>query len=120
LFHLGGAALGAAMPEHETLSATSTSAAAILMAGGAPASPALWSLSVLLCGGSGSLGRMIERRLDASTARRASQASARAEHGHLGPAMRENVWALWTPFLAFGTATAAFGALGMLLAPVLA
>src|SRR5690606_29474985 len=34
LFHLGGAALGAAMPEHETLSATSTSAAAILMAGG--------------------------------------------------------------------------------------
>lgn len=118
LFHLGGAALGAALPEHETLSATTTSAAAILMAGGAGASPAMWTLSILLCGGAGSLGRWMERRLDADTARHALTASTRAEHGALGKAMRQNIWALWAPFLAFGVVTAAFGALGLLLHPL--
>ncbi|HLT29677.1 MAG TPA: PTS sugar transporter subunit IIC [Myxococcaceae bacterium] len=118
LFHLGGASLGASLPEHETLSATSTTAAAVLMAPGESASPALWSLSILLCGGSGSFGRWLERRLDADTARRAEQANTRAEHGALGKAMRENLWALWAPFWVFGGATVLFGGLGLLLRPV--
>lgn len=120
LFHLGGASLGASLPEHETLSATSTSAAAVLMASGDPASPAIWSLSILLCGGSGSLGRWLERRLDAYTARRADTANTRAEHGALRKAMRQNLWALWAPFWVFGGATAVFGLLGLLLRPAVA
>lgn len=120
LFHLGGASLGAALPEHETLSATSTSAAAVLMTSGEVSSPAIWSLSILLCGGSGSFGRWLERRLDASTAHRAEKANVRAERGALGKAMRQNLWALWAPFWAFGGATAAFGLMGLLLRPVVA
>src|SRR5688572_12064024 len=51
LFYLSGVSLGGARPEHETLPAVTAAAlsAAISNASGAPGSPAMWTLGILLC-----------------------------------------------------------------------
>jgi len=116
LFHLGGAALGAALPDHDTLAATTASAAAVLMAPDGDASPAMWSLSVLLCGGGGGVGRLLERGLERHTSRLARLAQRSAEEGELRRAMRQNLWGMWSLFSAFAVVTMLGAGLGLLLA----
>lgn len=116
LFHLGGAALGAALPEHDTLAATTASAAAVLMAPDGDATPAMWSLSVLLCGAGGNVGRLLERGLERHTSRLARLAQKSAEAGQLRRAMRQNLWGMWSLFAAFAATTTLGAALGLVLA----
>jgi mannose/fructose/N-acetylgalactosamine-specific phosphotransferase system component IIC len=120
LFHLGGANLGASLPDHDTLSATSASAAAacLAVATGADSTPALWSLSVLLFVGLGRTGRWVDRRLERYSARLARKALASAEAGQLTRAMRQNLWGMWPHFVLFGSLTAVCALAGFLLGPV--
>ena len=119
LFHLGGANLGASLPDHDTLSATGTSAAAATMAvaSGASSTPALWSLAVLLFVGLGRAGRWADRRLERYSARLAAKALASAEAGQLTRAMRQNLWGMWPHFVLFGLVTSACALVGFLLGP---
>ena len=122
LFHLGGANLGAALPDHDTLSATGASAAAACMAlaVGADSTPAVWSLAVLLFVGLGRVGLWVDRRLERYSARLARKALASAEAGQLTRAMRQNLWGAWPHFAVFGLLTAGCAVLGFLLGPALA
>lgn len=120
LFHLGSANLGAALPEHDTLAATGTSAAAACMAhgSGAGSTPAIWSLSILLFIGLGHFGRMLDRSLEGYSTRLSQRALAFAEQGELHRAVRQNLWGMWPHFLLFAVATSACALLGALLSPV--
>ncbi|ATB28834.1 PTS sugar transporter subunit IIC [Melittangium boletus] len=119
LFHLGGANLGASLPDHDTLSATGTSAAAatMAMASGASSTPALWSLAVLLFVGLGRVGLWLDRRLERYAARLARKALASAEAGQLTRAMRQNLWGVWPHFAVFGLLTSVCALAGFLLGP---
>ena len=121
LFHLGGANLGASLPDNDTLSATATSAAAATMAAatGANSTPALWSLAILLFVGLGRLGRWLDRSLEGYAARLARRALASAEAGQLTRAMRQNLWGMWPHFVLYGLLTASCALAGFFLAPVL-
>jgi mannose/fructose/N-acetylgalactosamine-specific phosphotransferase system component IIC len=121
LFHLGSANLGASLPDHDTLSATSASASAACMAAatGAGSTPAIWSLSVLLFLGLGRFGREVDRFLERYSARLAKKALASAEAGQLTRAMRQNLWGMWPHFVFFGAMTSACAVVGFLLGPLL-
>ena len=120
LFHLGGANLGASLPDHDTLSATGASAGAVCMAAalGVDSSPALWSLAVLLFVGLGRTGRWVDRRLERYSARLARKALASAEAGQLTRAMRQNLWGMWPHFVLFGLLTSACALAGFVLGPL--
>ncbi|WP_434383992.1 PTS sugar transporter subunit IIC [Melittangium boletus] len=128
LFHLGGANLGASLPDHDTLSATSVSAAAAGMSnawwlsqggvGGLPSSePFFWSTAVLLFIGLGRVGRWVDRRLERYAARLAKKALLLAEAGELTRAMRQNLWGVWPHFVVFGAITSACALVGWGLGP---
>ena len=121
LLHLGSANLGAALPEHDTLAATGTAAAAACMAhgSGAGSTRAMWSLSILLFIGLGRIGRMMDRSLEAYSTRLAERALQQAEAGELERAVRQNLWGMWPHFLFFGAATSLCAVIGFALAPVL-
>ncbi|MBI3180544.1 MAG: PTS sugar transporter subunit IIC [Myxococcales bacterium] len=121
LFYLGAATLGAALPENDTLAATSAAAAGSAMANasGGGGTPAMWSLAILLFIGTGRVGRLIDRSLEQYSARLASKAMASAEAGQLTRAVRQNLWGMWPHFLSFGAISAASAALGYLLWPSL-
>lgn len=108
LFFLGTVSLGAAIPDHDTLAATGTSAAAATMAAatGAGSTPALWSLAVLLFIGLGRVGRRMDRVTEAYSSRVARVALAEADAGNLERAVRQNLWGMWPHFVVFGAATA--------------
>ena len=120
LFHLGGATLGAALPDNDTLSATGTAAAAACLASitESHSTPAIWSTSVLLFLWLGRLGRLMDRRLETYAARLAERARQSAEAGQLTRAVRQNLWGMWPHFLLFGGVTAACALVGRALGPL--
>ncbi|MCI0670820.1 MAG: PTS sugar transporter subunit IIC [Myxococcaceae bacterium] len=119
LFHLGGAALGAALPEHDTFAATATSAAAVALVKGAEGvpPPALWSLAVVLFAWTGRVGRRVDRLLERYSGRLAGRAQVSARAGELRRAMRQNLWGMWPHFVLFGLGTSACLLAGALLSP---
>lgn len=121
LFHLGAANLGAALPEHDTLAATGTAAAAACMAHGTwgPSTPAMYSLAILVFAGLGHLGCGLDRRLEGYTSHLSQRALASAEEGKLDKAIRQNLFGMWPYFLVFGVATSICALLGFCLAPVM-
>lgn len=121
LFHLGGATLGAALPENDTLAATSAAAAGAAMAhaSGGGGTPAIWSLSILLFASMGRVGRVVDRSLDRYGTRLMGKAMRSAEAGQLTRAVRQNLWGMWPHFLVFGSLSAASALLGHLLGPLL-
>ncbi len=104
LFFLGAANLGASLPQHDTLASVCSAgcAAALAHGSGGGSTPALWSASILLFVGMGSVGRVLDRGLERYSARLASKAVASAEAGDLGRAVRQNLWGMWPHFAAFG------------------
>src|SRR5947207_11860833 len=66
LYYLGAASLGGAPPDHETLPAVAGAAFASCMAAAAssPATPAIWSLAIIIAAPLGPLGRAIENAFD--------------------------------------------------------
>jgi mannose/fructose/N-acetylgalactosamine-specific phosphotransferase system component IIC len=122
LFHLGTANLGAALPEHETLVATGTAAAAGAMARalGTPSTPAVWALCVLMFLWLGHAGRLLDHALEGFATRTAQRALARATRGELTSAMRQNLLGMWPNFVCFGAVTALCVLGGHALSPALA
>ena len=116
LFHLGSAALGAALPENETLAATGTTAAAACMATGegGGGTAALWAVALILFAGLGALGRLVER----VSARLADRALELAAQGELDRAVRLHGYGPWPYMLAFGLLTAACALAGFALSPL--
>jgi PTS system mannose-specific IIC component len=116
LFHLGSAALGAALPENETLAATGTTAAAACMATGegGGGTAALWAVALILFAGLGALGRLLER----VSARLADRALELAAQGELDRAVRLHGYGPWPYMLAFGLLTAACALAGFALSPL--
>lgn len=122
LYYLGSAALGAALPEHDTLAATGTAAMASTLAHATSAgsTPAIWSAALLLATLLGRAGRLVDRGLEHYSTRLARKALASAEQGDLPRAVRQNLWGMWLHFALFGLATAACAALGALIEPLYA
>jgi mannose/fructose/N-acetylgalactosamine-specific phosphotransferase system component IIC len=120
LFYLGAANLGAALPDHDTLAATGATAAAatIGLGSGAPSTPALWALAILLFAWLAKVGRVMDRNLERYSSRVARKALASAESGNLDQAMRQNLWGMWPHFFVFGGVSAACAAIGYGLAPI--
>jgi len=108
LFHLGTANMGAALPEHETLAATGTAAAAgaLATALGTSSTPSVWALCILLFLWLGHAGRLLDRYLERFATRAAERAMDRAKRGELNSAMRQNLFGMWPHFFCFGAATA--------------
>lgn len=119
LYFLGAAALGAARPENETLTATGAAAAASCLAlgNGADSTPAIWSLCILVFAPLGIVGRLVDRRLEQHSARLAVKALVSAEAGNLRRAVRQNLWGMWPHFFVFGALASVCAILGFALAP---
>lgn len=120
LFHLGSAALGAALPENETLAATGTTAASACMATGegGGGTAALWAVALLLFAALGVVGRRVDRRLEHVSARLADRALELADAGELERAVRLHGYGPWPYVAAFGLLTAACALAGFLLSPL--
>jgi len=120
LYHLGSATLGAALSENDTLVATGTSAAAAAMtqASGGGATPAIWTVSILLFVGLGRVGRYLDRRLEPYSSRLARKALASAEVGQLDRAVRQNLWGMWPHFTLYGTLTSLCAVIGFWVGPL--
>src|SRR6185295_5770972 len=105
LYHLGAANLGAALPENDTIAATGCSAAAasctLSQGAGAIGTPTIWALAIILFGWLGTLGRKVDRWLEPYNTRLARKATARAEHGELRRAVRQNLWGMWPHFVLY-------------------
>ncbi len=115
LWHLGGASLGGAHPEQETWSTLVSLGLAIGMGLGAQAdaTPAMWGLAILVGAPSGFLGQWLENRLDTRAQKYAGRARAAIATGELDRAARQNVRAMWPPFVVsgfFSGASLLFGA----------
>jgi PTS system mannose-specific IIC component len=121
LFHLGAANLGAALSENDTLAATGTAAAAASMAhgSGGPSTPAMHAFAILLFAGLGPMGRIMDRSLEAYSARLQRRALASAMQGEVERAVRQNLWGMWPYFFVFGGVTALCSAMGFALAPLM-
>lgn len=101
LLHLGGASLGGAHADHELFPAVAGVALAA-GAGHAPglgASPALWTLAVLLAAPLGRLGLHLEHRLDARARKYYGRALTAVDAGNLPRVARQNLRALWPQFV---------------------
>jgi mannose/fructose/N-acetylgalactosamine-specific phosphotransferase system component IIC len=114
LLHLGGASLGGAQADHETLPAVAGAALAADMGEtwGSDSTPAMWALAVLLAAPTGLLGRWLEKRLDERARRYYGRAQLAATEGLLARASRQNLRAMWPQFVFYGllcTAAAAAG-----------
>jgi mannose/fructose/N-acetylgalactosamine-specific phosphotransferase system component IIC len=120
LFHLGSAALGAALPENETLAATGTTAAAACMATGegGGGTAALWAVALILFAWLGTLGRLVDRRLERVSSGLADRALHLVEQGELDHAVRLHGYGPWPYVLAFSLLTAGCALGGFALSPV--
>ncbi|MDX2014224.1 MAG: PTS sugar transporter subunit IIC [Myxococcaceae bacterium] len=100
LFHLGGASLGGAHADHETLPAVAGAALAVSLghASGSDATPAVWSLAILLCAPLGILGRRVDGRLDARARRYLGRLVDAVDSGTVEDAVRQNLRAMWPHF----------------------
>ncbi|MFN0064145.1 MAG: PTS sugar transporter subunit IIC [Myxococcaceae bacterium] len=119
LYYLGSANMGASVPEHDTLVATGATGAAVALAArsGDVATPALWTLAILVFLGLGRFGRWLDHRLEAYAARLARRALVVAESGNLTRAVRQNLWGMWPHLCAFAVINAACVAAGWWVAP---
>lgn len=120
LYHLGSATLGAALSENDTLVATGTSAAAAAMthASGGGATPAIWTVSILMFVGLGRVGRILDRRLEPYSTRLARKALASAEVGDLDRAVKQNLYGMWPHFTIYGVLTALCAIIGFVVGPL--
>lgn len=120
LYHLGSATLGAALSENDTAVATGTSAAAAAMthASGGGATPAIWTVAILLFVGLGRAGRLLDRRLEPHTSELSRKALASAERGDLRRAVRQNLYGMWPHFVLYAVLTAACAFIGYLVGPL--
>lgn len=117
LFHLGGASLGGANPDHETIPAvTGTALASTLgQSTGADSTPELWALSILVCAPTGILGRVVDNRLDARARRYFGRVVTAAGAGGVEHVVGQNLRAMWPHFVFYGLVSALAAALGGLL-----
>jgi mannose/fructose/N-acetylgalactosamine-specific phosphotransferase system component IIC len=120
LFHLGSAALGAALPENETLAATGTTAASVCMATGegGGGTPALWAVALLLFWWLGILCRRVDRRLEGVSAGLADRALQLAKEGQLDRAVQLHGLGPLPYVLVFGLLTAGCALTGFALSPL--
>ncbi len=117
LFHLGGANLGAALPENDTAVATGCAAAAATLArsSGGGGTPAIWTVSLLLFAGLARVGQQLDRQLEPYASRLARKALDSAEAGDLARAVRQNLWGMWPIFTLYGCITAGCAVAGSVL-----
>lgn len=118
LLHLGMAALGAALPDHDTLPTVSAAALAGQLghASGHAATPAMWACAILLAAPLGRVGRWMEQVLDRRARRYLGRALATAQAGDAVLAARQNLRAMWAPFAAFALVTGLMSLWGDVLA----
>ncbi len=114
LFFLGGASLGGAHPDHDTLPAVTAAALASGMglASGSDASPASCALAILVCAPFGRAGLWLENRLDARARKYFGRAVTASDTGNLEKAARQNLRAMWPQFVFYGLLCAAAAAAG--------
>lgn len=117
LWHLGSASLGGSNPDHDTLPSVAATAAAAMMgqAAGAPATPAVWTLAILVFLPLSALGRRLEVALDLRAQRYSVKAEGLFLEGELRRVARQNLWGMWPHFMVFGALSAAAAASGLLL-----
>lgn len=104
LLHLGGASLGGAHADHDTLPAVTGAALAAGLGhdAGSQATPALWALAVLVCAPLGRAGKLLEDRLDARARKYFGRALTAAETGNFRVVARQNLRAMWPQFAFYG------------------
>lgn len=104
LLHLGGASLGGAHADHDTLPAVAGAslAAAAALDSGTESGPAHWAVAILLCAPFGRAGLLLENRLDARARKYYGRAKDAAEAGNLRRAARQNLRAMWPQFVFYG------------------
>ena len=104
LLHLGGASLGGAHADHDTLPAVAGAAMAAGMgaASGGDTTPAMWALSILVCAPFGRAGLLLENRLDARARKYYGRALTAADAGNVRKAARQNLRAMWPQFVFYG------------------
>ncbi len=114
LFFLGGASLGGAHPDHDTLPAVAGAAMAAGMglASGVESTPAMWALSILICAPFGRAGLWLEHRLDRRARKYFGRAVTATDSGNLDKAARQNLRAMWPQFVFYGLLCAAAAAAG--------
>lgn len=118
LFHLGGASLGGAHVDHDTLPAVAAAglAASVGHATGNDATPAIWAISILVCAPFGRAGLLLEHRLDRRARKYFGRALTAVDAGNLRSASRQNLRAMWPQFLFYGLICGAAAAAGPQLA----
>lgn len=116
LFHLGGASLGGAHPDHETVVAVTATAfaASLASATGSNATQAVWAVAVLLWAPLGPLGRRAETHLDARARRYFGRAVDAVDVGGAERAARQNLRAMWPHFVFYGAVSALAAVAGAL------
>ncbi len=107
LYYLGGASLGGARPEHETLPAVTATAASAALANASESAssdgtPAIWALGILVCVPLGPLGKRLESAFDARAARYLGAALTASDAGNFSRVARQNLWGMWPHFVGFG------------------
>jgi PTS system mannose-specific IIC component len=114
LFHLGGASLGGAHADHDTLPAVAAAAlaASVGEASGSDATPAIWALAILVCAPFGRAGLLLENRLDLRARKYFGRALTAADAGNVRAAAGQNLRAMWPQFVFYGLICGAAGAAG--------
>jgi len=114
LLHLGGASLGGAHADHDTLPAVAAAglAGSVGHATGNDATPAIWALSILLCAPFGRAGLLLENRLDLRARKYFGRALTAVDAGNIRSAARQNLRAMWPQFVFYGLICAAAEAAG--------
>lgn len=117
LLHLGGASLGGAHADHDTLPTITAAALAASMghASGSDSTPAMWALAVLVAAPLGRAGKLLEDRLDARARKYFGRALTAADAGNVRQVARQNLRAMWPQFLFYGLLCGAAALAGPLL-----
>lgn len=121
LLHLGGASMGAAQADHDTLPAIAGAAMAAELgrAAGTHSTQAMWALALLLCLPLGPAGRVLEATLDRRARKYFGRALSAAETGNSRKAARQNLRALWPQFVFYGLSCGVAVGVGRAMAPAL-
>jgi mannose/fructose/N-acetylgalactosamine-specific phosphotransferase system component IIC len=114
LLHLGGASLGGAHADHDTLPAVAAAAlaASVGHATGSDATPAIWAISILICAPFGRAGLLLENRLDARARKYFGRAVTAASAGNMKVVSHQNLRAMWPQFVFYGLICGAAAAAG--------
>jgi PTS system mannose-specific IIC component len=114
LLHLGGASLGGAHADHDTLPAVAAAglAASVGQTTGSDATPAIWAIAILICAPFGRAGLMLENRLDARARKYFGRALTAADAGNVRKVSHQNLRAMWPQFVFYGLICGAASAAG--------